>query len=133
MGEGKVALPAGIAGVGPDEALPDRLCSLIAVERGREVALIPQHKADVVIRIGRVMLPAGISGIDFDETLPNLLRSPEAVERGREVALSPQHEANIVIRVGEVVLPVGIARIGVGEALRFNRAFLASHRATPAE
>ena len=38
---GEVVLPAGIARITRDEALPDRLRSPIAVERGREVALSP--------------------------------------------------------------------------------------------
>ena len=77
------------AGIAFDEVLPNRLRSLKAVERSREVALSPQHEANIVIRVGEVVLPAGIAGVAADEALPDRLCSLIAVERGREVTLSP--------------------------------------------
>src|SRR5262245_58512249 len=94
MGEGKVVLPSGIAGIDRDEALPDRLRCLLSVESGREVALSPQHAADVGMGEGKVALPSGITGIDRGEALPDRLCSLMAVERGREIALSPEDIAH---------------------------------------
>ena len=84
----------GISGIGCGEALSDRLRGLIAVERGREIALSPKHVADVVVRDGEVALPGGISGIGCGEALYDRLRGLIAVERGRKIALSPKHTAD---------------------------------------
>src|SRR5438034_11128668 len=104
-----IVLPVGIARISLDEAFPVRLRTLVVVKRGREVALIPQHTADVTVGEGKVALPVGIAWIDRDEAFPDRLRGLVAVERGREVALSPQHAADVGVGEGKVALPTGIA------------------------
>jgi WD40 repeat protein len=55
-----VALPAGTSGVGGGEAFHDRVCGLVALERGREIALRPENAAYPVVSDGEVALPTGI-------------------------------------------------------------------------
>jgi hypothetical protein len=59
---------------------------VVAVERGRQVALGDQHVANSVMRDGELALPAGICRIGFGEPVGNNARGVVAVERGRQVA-----------------------------------------------
>ena len=94
MGDGEVVLPAGIARIGPDEALPDLLRSLMVVKRGREVALSPICDTKDVMGDGKFALPARISRIVPNEALSDLVGGAIVVKRRREIALRPQHVAD---------------------------------------
>ena len=94
MGSGEIVLPAGIAGVGPGEALPDRLRSLIAVQRGREITLSPIRSTKVVMGDGKVALPARISRIVLNKAFSDLVGGAIVVKRSRKIALRPQHVAD---------------------------------------
>ena len=63
-------MPAGISRIGLDQVLPDRERGLIAVDRGCEIALSPQHTANIVVGGGEVVLPVGISRVGPDVLRP---------------------------------------------------------------
>src|SRR5262249_57685527 len=97
MRDGEIVLPAGISGVGGGGAVRGREGGLIAVERGREIALMPEHIADPVMGHGELTLPASISGVGGGQVLPDRVRGLIAVERGREIALIQVHIADAVM------------------------------------
>ena len=89
----------------------------VALQRPRQVALVPQHVADLVVRHRQVALPAGIAGVGLGQTLGDGERRAVALQRPRQVALGPQHVADLLVRHRQVALPAGIAGVGLGQAI----------------
>jgi hypothetical protein len=62
-------LPAGIAGIGLDQALSDRQRVLVRFQRLIEMALRREHAPNPDVQIGPIALPAGIGGIGLGQAL----------------------------------------------------------------
>jgi hypothetical protein len=69
MTEGQIALPAGISGIRFSELVHYAERGLVAVERGRKVALFQEHIADLVMCDGEGVLPTGVFRIGLGESL----------------------------------------------------------------
>src|SRR5438034_10947798 len=108
-----IVLPVGIARISLDEAFPVRLRTLVVVKRGREVALIPQHTADVTVGVGKVALPVGIAWVDQIGRASYRESIFIAVDRCREFALIPDHVADVNIGDWEMSITCCIASTGV--------------------
>jgi hypothetical protein len=78
----QISLPAGVAGIGGGEALPDGEGGAIAVEGLGEVALGAEHVADLVLRNREVALPAGVAGIGRGSALADVNRVLTMIREG---------------------------------------------------
>ena len=69
VGDGEIALPAGIAGVGLGQAVGNGEAVLVGFQRLGEIALRHQHVADPVVGDGEIALPAGIAGVGLGQAV----------------------------------------------------------------
>ena len=83
----KVALPAGISGIGFGEPVGNGEGGLVAVERGREVALFDEHVADVAMRDTELALSAGISWVGFGQLVSDCKPVAQGFQRFRQIPL----------------------------------------------
>jgi hypothetical protein len=63
VGDGKIALPSGVAGIGLGQALGNGEAVPVGFQCGGEIALRHQHIADPFIGDGNIALPTNIAGI----------------------------------------------------------------------
>ena len=67
VGDGEIALPVGIAGVGLGQAVGDGEAVPVGFQRLGEIALRRQHVADLLVGDGEIALPAGIGGVGLGQ------------------------------------------------------------------
>ena len=69
VGDGEIALPTGITGIGHGEALANSEAVLIGFEGGWEIALVDLDVSDMNVGHEKILLPTAVVGIGLGESL----------------------------------------------------------------